>query len=249
MKHLAIFLCLMASLAIGCAKNPPVVNILRPQFLDAIKPIQIKKDAIDEATLIKFKTLNWHGLEGEGEFLNICTASSINREEHYWLTAAHCVSGIGPEGRYVGGQPIEVVELKVKEDLAVFRVLGLTARELRMQRSNPFFGQEVIVAGHPFGYPDIFVTRGYIANPKVLIDGTHYMIYDAAGAPGNSGSPVMNLNGEILSVLQIGWSRSFSPVGGGAPYENLKWFERYFTPIVSSFDTIETPIPHPEVIQ
>lgn len=56
------------------------------------------------------------------------------------------------------------------------------------------------------------------------------MIFDVAAAPGNSGSPVMNLDGEIVSVLQIGWSRSFSPVSGGATYANLLWFSRYFTP-------------------
>ena len=46
-----------------------------------------------------------------------------------------------------------------------------------------------------------------------------------AAAPGNSGSPVMSTKGEVVSVLQMGWSRSFTPVTGGATYTNLKWVQ------------------------
>lgn len=88
-----------------------------------------------------------------------------------WLTAAHCIADIGGEGRYINGFPVEIIEADFPNDIAVLRLPDYTAgRELPMQASPPRFGQEIVIAGHPFGYGDIFLMRGYVANPFALID-------------------------------------------------------------------------------
>ena len=223
------FLSLVAVLAIGCTSPKPTVEILRPAYLDAIKPIQVQQANASEEFLVHLYRQGWEPAEGE-EYINICTAGSINREQHLWLTAAHCVRDIGPEGRYINQLPLTLVDVQFELDVAVVKVDGFTAKELLMQITPPRWGQELLVAGHPFGYPDIFVTRGTIANPLVVLSNKRFMIFDVAGAPGNSGSPVLNLKGEMVSVLQIGWGRDFSPVTGGAPYVTLLTLAHHFTP-------------------
>lgn len=223
-------------LAIGltaCGANAaPKVEVSRPSYLSSVMPVQ-------------------YLIEGGQGLRNGCTAFSINRAEHLWMTAAHC--GISDTGdMYVNGSPAEFVEGYADTDVMVIRVPDYTAAgELYRRQTRINFGTEIIIAGHPFGYGDVFVTRGTIANPKAMLDAEAsawkrillslglpklsqvgefdgFMLFNVAAAPGNSGSPVMDKDGNVVSVLQIGWSREFSPVSGGATYDAVKWFDRYF---------------------
>ena len=229
MIRMFALLCLLIALSPGCVKKDPKVEILRPAYIDAVRPIQVLNENMTDELRGMLRANGWEFTQET--FVNICTASSINRAAHLWITAAHCVTGIGSEGRFIEKQPVEVIVAKTDTDLAVIGVPAYIAgQELRRQLKPAYWGQDIIVAGHPFGYDDLFVTRGYVANPKLLWTPQQYMAFDVAGAPGNSGSPVVNLKGELVSVLQVGWGRSFSPVTGGATSEYLAWFDRYFTP-------------------
>lgn len=219
-------------LAIGllaCSGNgAPKVDVLKPTFLEAIKPLQIRNEPVENEALEKLRLFL---AQENDKFVNICTVSSINRNEHLWLTAAHCVTHGEP--LFIHELPVTVVEFHAKWDIAVVKLADWTAKEIRLSLTAPKWRQEIMIAGYPFGYDDIFVTSGHIANPKAWIPGMneYYMIFDVAAAPGNSGSPVLTMDGEIVSILQLGWGRAFSPISGGAPYEELRKFaERYFTP-------------------
>jgi hypothetical protein len=198
-------------------------NAVKLDFLGSVRPLTIF-ESVDE--------------EGIAVYRNICTAVSINEIEHIWLTAAHCVltevegeMGIemGLRQVFIGtgimsiSAPATVLEVNGDTDLAVLQTPDFYVVGVKFGK-QPKMGQEILVAGHPFGYPDIFLTRGYIANPSALLDPGYRrkMIFDVAGAPGNSGSPVFNTRGELVSILQIGWSRSFSPVTGGALWGDVK---------------------------
>jgi hypothetical protein len=182
-----------------------------------------------------------------GDLRNICTVSSIEQSRQLWITAAHCVADIGEEGRYVEGSPVELIDVRPEIDIAIIRVRGLRVPALTMQKTPVAWMQEILIVGHPFGYDPVFITRGYVANPRGLLDSDPYMLFNVAAAPGNSGSPVINLKGEIVSILQVGWGEGFSPVSGGAPYENLKQFEQYFALAEWPLLTVETPFqPVPE---
>ena len=229
-SRLLCLLVIIAGLVISCSSAPkPSVEPLRPTYLDAVKPLQVSKAGLPEATLERFYARGW--VQNTDTYLNVCTVSQINKKEQYWITAAHCVVDIGEEGRFVDGLKVGLVDVQKEMDLAVIRVPGLIAKEeLRLTGTPASWNTPIIIVGHPFGYPDPFVTRGYVANPlATLSSGYRFMIFDVAGAPGNSGSPVLNRDGELVSILQIGWGQSFSPVTGGAYFENLKTLEQYFT--------------------
>jgi serine protease Do len=58
---------------------------------------------------------------------------------------------------------------------------------------------KVSVLGYPFGMP-FTVTEGIVSAAKQLLNGQSYIQTDAAVNPGNSGGPVVNVNGEIIGV-------------------------------------------------
>ena len=70
-------------------------------------------------------------------------------------------------------------------------------------------GDEVMTMGHPEGGGGVTVTRGVVSAEKVLYgachDQVHWIKTDAALNPGNSGGPLMNLNGKIIGMNTCGW--------------------------------------------
>ena len=233
MAYLYTLLTLILVFTVGCGGATAVKPRLTPtgpSFLDSVRPIQVRLVDLDENSSMMNKLRASGRLENAnvGETRNICTISSIDQERHYWITAAHCLAEIGQEGRYIEGSPIVIVEISEEMDIAVVQVDGISVPALALQVGPTTWQQDILIVGHPFGYDPVFITRGYVANPRGLIEASPYMLFNVAAAPGNSGSPVLNLNGEIVSILQIGWGESFSPVTGGATYGDLQHFAQYF---------------------
>ncbi|MBN1370253.1 MAG: trypsin-like peptidase domain-containing protein [Dehalococcoidaceae bacterium] len=67
-------------------------------------------------------------------------------------------------------------------------------------------GQEIIAVGYPYafelGYPAT-VTRGIVSAIRNLYGDT-YIQFDAAVNPGNSGGPLLNLDGEVIGIVTLG---------------------------------------------
>lgn len=171
--------------------------------------------------------------EGFPVLKNFCTATSISESGHLWLTAAHCVAPVKDEAgqewdfpRYIMGDLVFPVVVSVEKDLAVVYTLHASAPALKVAKKAPKHFDKLVVWGHPFGYGTVFPFIGYVSVLEWLELGNEkpYMVYHLTGAPGNSGSAVLNSRNEIISVLQIGWGRSFSPVTGGATFEELTRF-------------------------
>lgn len=163
------------------------------------------------------------------ELANICTVSGINAKKRYWLTAAHCIDGDEP--KYIVGERIRVIMRDVINDIAIVQTPLASVPALRLSQHTPEVEDIAKVIGHPFGYVYPFMTTGTIASVYALLDDdpVPYMIIAAPGAPGNSGSPILDARYEIISVLQIGWGRNvFSPVMGGATYDVLARYRSYW---------------------
>lgn len=179
---------------------------------------------------------------------NMCSVTAISKE--YYLTAAHCVVATFPtaeapavdatpsENLTVDGLPAIVADVNVLQDLAVLRVVGSRRPALKLAEKAPRYLDRITMAGHPFGWDAPTVMVGTVAAPYLQFTKDpaefpftkHYMILQVSGAPGNSGSSVVNEKREVVSVVQISWGRSFESVMGAAPYAELARFAgKYFT--------------------
>ena len=170
----------------------------------------------------------------EGEVAhNICTVNGINQSKHYWLTAAHCVSDLNTK-YYVAGAEAYVVMRDTPNDLAIIRTDALTVPALKLAKKGPLMGDFIAVFGFPFGWLDPIYSPGVVMNAKMQPwpEGengwdAYWMLISAQGAPGNSGSAVLNNKDEIVSVVQIGWGRSWS-VLGSVPFDLLAQYRSYW---------------------
>jgi len=75
----------------------------------------------------------------------------------------------------------QIPEVKLAEDEA-------------MQQGDP-----VIAIGHPFGFK-FSATQGIISNTMHKMGDINYLQHDAALNPGNSGGPLVNMNGDVVGV-------------------------------------------------
>lgn len=204
---------LAALIAIGLLFTPPVAHATNfKKLLASVKPLSV----------------------AEGDITgNICTVTGINKSKHYWLTAAHCVSE--PDTYYIEGEHVHVEMLDVPNDLAILSTDTLTVPALKLAKNGPRMGDFVAVLGFPFGWNDHVYSPGVVMNPKIQPwpdapeeDWRHYwMLISNQGAPGNSGSSVLNARDEIVGVVQIGWGRSWS-VLGASPYDELAKYKQYW---------------------
>jgi len=96
-------------------------------------------------------------------------------------------------------------------DLAFLDGIHLSKKHIGRltKESNVKIGDEVIAIGHPFGLKFAF-TKGIVSNPNTLRNNLQFIQHDAALNPGNSGGPLVNLNGEIIGV------NSFTIVAGNS---------------------------------
>lgn len=157
---------------------------------------------------------------------HFCSTWSINKDKHFYVTAAHCVVDESDDEEmnslpipHLSGGVATVIWTDTKLDLAVIE--GPVGNEaFKLAPISPKVGDEVEVVGFPFGMEKT-VGHATITNlhQKVEGEGTQKTILVGLGvAPGNSGGPVLK-GGKVVSVLQIGWR-----VGGfygGIPWDLL----------------------------
>jgi serine protease Do len=80
-------------------------------------------------------------------------------------------------------------------------------------------GDQVVAVGHPFGLK-YTATQGIVSNTLHQQDDIRYIQHDAALNPGNSGGPLINLQGEVLGVNTF-IIRDGNSIGFSLPYQYL----------------------------
>lgn len=155
-----------------------------------------------------------------------CTTFSINRAEHLWATAGHCVAFAIENNidMHIGGSWVIVVYavLNPTADWAVLQS-GASGPALILASSAPKTGDAIEIRGFPYGTGDVVQTKGYVgAHQAPPIEGEAYPISDVLDvtvAPGNSGSPVLR-KGRVVGLL---WGRfRTSEHGLAIPWEALR---------------------------
>lgn len=156
-----------------------------------------------------------------------CTAFAINGKEKLWATAKHCIQAADEALAYDGdsfitlkGEPVTILfQSPGKDDIAVIQArVGGTPLQLAL--FSPDVGDNVMVAGYPYGLFGLVEVWGHIASRSVPLDGVpNSDILDITIAGGNSGSPVL-MNGQVVGLL---WGRfRESEHGVALPWENVK---------------------------
>lgn len=137
----------------------------------------------------------------DGHLRPICTTASINEEMHLWITAAHCVDA-GP--LFIQQQPVSTVVVWNTADLALLFTPTFAAPALRVADEAPEVGDKVSVVGYPFGIKQPQLFQGYVSSVGMDIVYGHKYGLDVTICGGNSGSPVVNKQDELVSVIQAG---------------------------------------------
>ena len=152
------------------------------------------------------------------------------------LTNLHVVSGAKKiRVRFANGHESDAVLVGVQpeNDLAVLKALSLPDDlEAATMRSTADLrpGDHVIAVGHPFGIGPS-VSYGVVSGLKRefrLPDGertlTNLIQFDAAANPGNSGGPLVTMDGQVVGVvtaiLNPSEQRTFIGIGFAVPIEN-----------------------------
>jgi S1-C subfamily serine protease len=152
------------------------------------------------------------------------------------LTNLHVVQGARKvRVRFASGHESEaqVINIQPENDLAVLKALSLPDDlEAATMRSTSDLrpGDQVIAVGHPFGIGPS-VSGGVVSGlkrefrdpeGKKLL--TNLIQFDAAANPGNSGGPLVTMDGQVVgivtAILNPGEQRTFIGIGFAVPIEN-----------------------------
>ncbi len=152
------------------------------------------------------------------------------------LTNLHVVWGAKKiRVRFANGHESEAVMVgaQPENDLAVLKALSLPDDlEAATMRSTADLrpGDHVIAVGHPFGIGPS-VSYGVVSGLKRAFrspDGekllSNLIQFDAAANPGNSGGPLVTMDGQVVgivtAILNPGTQRTFIGIGFAVPIEN-----------------------------
>lgn len=136
---------------------------------------------------------------------------------------AECDRGEGAVKLLVGQEHFAYTEKYLAlNDIAILRVPGLAERPLVFADGNDAvkMGETVFIIGNPFGNEG-FYSKGAIV--RIRADG--YLYFDAPVAPGSSGSPVLNVKGEVVGIETTGQLLGATIVGGAIPVRDLTEFQ------------------------
>jgi S1-C subfamily serine protease len=175
-------------------------------------------------TSVRGLAWGYYDEEHQWAYGNHCTAFSINKAKHFWLTAGHCVTQ--KQDFEIDGQPATVVYADFNVDLAVLYTPSLPeVPAFRLQTTAPYYEEHIRVAGHPLGWRYPVIVDGKVITPSVPVFERTYMLSSVQVAPGNSGSPFFNDRNEVLGVVQIGIGcNPYCSVSGGSPWSIMVAF-------------------------
>ena len=133
-----------------------------------------------------------------------CTGFVVDAKRKYVLTAAHCDG----EKMWVDRVAGKVISKDSKKDLMIVEVANLDPSriELKIAQVEPKNGQEVVSAGYGYGLERPFFRKAMVSDTAVMIPedgvGGPFIGVDSGFIGGQSGGPVVDDNGEVISIVQ-----------------------------------------------
>lgn len=201
----SLFLCLLA------APSVPAQDEL-PELVRRIKPSAVAIETFD----------------ARGEKLSRGSGFFIDRDRV--VTNRHVIDGaFRAEIHTISGAnyPVKnVLAVDAEADIALLKVEAPpnVVRPLSLDRTSPQEGESVVVIGNPFGLEGS-VTNGIVSAVRDIPGFGRIIQITAPISPGSSGSPVVNMQGQVIGVatLQITGGQS---VNFAIPSERIAQLDR-----------------------
>ena len=152
---------------------------------------------------------NAYGEEGTGQ------GSGFVYDDSHVVTNEHVVAGADDiDLQYINGDwtDTRVVGTDFYSDLAVLEVAHVpdAAAPIELAAEHPVVGQEVLAIGNPYGFEGS-MSKGIVSGVNRTIDTvdrdfsvSNVIQTDAAVNPGNSGGPLVDLEGDAVGVITAG---------------------------------------------
>jgi S1-C subfamily serine protease len=142
-------------------------------------------------------------LDKDGNVFGSCTGFAINQAKGYFLTASHCD---GEKVRIAGTASFKMFKDE-RKDLMVLRAINLDlGPAIKLAKTDPDIGTAVASIGYGFGLEQPMFRLGNISHTRIEIEELSgpFVMIDANYVPGQSGGPVLNDQGELVSIVQRG---------------------------------------------
>ncbi|MBS3112749.1 trypsin-like peptidase domain-containing protein [Candidatus Woesearchaeota archaeon] len=99
---------------------------------------------------------------------------------------------------------VELIGYNIENDLAVLKIVSdETFNYFNFANSdNLQTGQKIVALGNPAGL-SFTATEGIISSPHRKMNGLDFIQTDVTLNPGNSGGPIININGEIVGIVDF----------------------------------------------
>ncbi|MXV63490.1 trypsin-like serine protease [Natronorubrum sp. JWXQ-INN-674] len=198
-------------------------TIDRDNVADGSTFTDVYESVIDSVTQVQVHGVDdpITGEEGRGQ------GSGFVFDETHVVTNEHVVAGgDSVDLQYINGDwtSTRVVGIDRYSDLAVLEVDHVPdgATPLSLADERPVVGQEVLAIGNPYGLEGS-MTKGIVSGVDRTLDApnrnfsfSNVIQTDAAVNPGNSGGPLVNLDGEVIGVINAGGGENIGFAISGA---------------------------------
>ncbi len=188
-----------------------VHSIDRDNAADGSAYTEIYRSVIDSVTQVRVAGVSDPdtGEEGRGQ------GSGFLIDETHVVTNDHVVAdGESVDLQYINGDwtGTRLLGTDFYSDLAVLKVdhVPNASTPLSLTDEWPVVGQEVLAVGNPYGLEGT-MTQGIVSGVNRTLDLpdrefsiSNAVQTDAAVNPGNSGGPLVNMDGEVLGVINSG---------------------------------------------
>lgn len=164
----------------------------------------VYQDVIDSVASVRIYGAD--GQRGQG--------SAFVYDDQYLVTNAHVVDGsrrVAVRFESTGWIPAETVASDTYSDLAVVEPDEISgpAEPLSFVEEEPPVGTEVVAIGNPFGFSGSVSTGVVSGTDRNLSGPNDFSIPDAVQTdapvnPGNSGGPLVTLDGDVVGVVNAG---------------------------------------------
>lgn len=138
----------------------------------------------------------------DGSLKTVGSAFAIKDQKA--LTAAHVVKD-APKVELINTetsktQVVKIIASDEKADIAVLQTNLSPDEGLEISEVAPKHGQALYVIAYPLKDTKV-ITEGIVASPKAIINGQPKLLMTATVAPGMSGGPVFNHNGQVIGLV------------------------------------------------